>query len=108
MFRSSGFPQSFIVLHSLPDNEPIKVVAVRSEGAKVLLVKKPLDPASETNLVRVFLNTNRPTHLAMPAAPQDHHGSARDARSHDSKGPRPARFFLLCTHPSQPVTASKI
>jgi hypothetical protein len=89
LFRSSGFPQGFIVLHSLPGNEAIKVVAVRPEGPKVLLVKEPLDPAAQANLVGVFLDANRPTHLAMPAAAQDHHRSPGYAGSHNPQGPRP-------------------
>ena len=83
LFRGSGFAQSFIMLHLPPGNQAIKVVAVRSEGAKVLLIKEPLDPTAQTNLVGVFLDANRPTHLAMPAAPQDHHGSPSYAGGHN-------------------------
>ena len=78
------------MLRSRPGNEAIEVVAVRSERPEGLLVEEPLDPTAQANLVGVLLDANRPTLLAMPAAPQDHHGSAGDAGSHNPQGPGPA------------------
>jgi len=78
----------------IPSQQAIQIVAVRSVGAKLLLIKKPLDATSEAYLVSALPGANRPAHLAVPATAQHHDCRPRNARSKQAKGPPPG-FCLL-------------
>jgi hypothetical protein len=49
-------------------HQPIEVVVVGSVSAEGLLIEQPFDAASETNLIGMILEANRPTHVTVPAA----------------------------------------
>jgi len=61
------------VSNAVASHKAIQVVAIRSVSAKSLLIKQALDAAAQANLVRMILIAHRPTHLAVPAAAEDHH-----------------------------------
>ena len=56
-------------------HQAIEVVAVRSISAEGLLIKQAFDAAAQTNLIGMIVEAHRPTHLAVPAAAQDHYSS---------------------------------
>jgi len=60
----------------IPGNQPIELIAKGAVSPEGPLVEQTLDATAETHLVGVPLGTNRPAHLAMPAAAKDQHGNA--------------------------------
>jgi len=53
----------------------IQIVAVGSVSAEILLIEKTLDAATQADLIGISVSANRPTHAAMPAAPQKDYGN---------------------------------
>jgi hypothetical protein len=90
----------------VPGNQAIKIVAVGPVSAEGLLVKQTLDAAAQTNLIRVILEANRPTHLSVPATAKDHYSSCSQPSSNHTQRPQPTRLLFLLTHPPQPVSPS--
>jgi hypothetical protein len=72
---------------ALPGNKPVEIVAEGSVAAETILVEQALDTAPEAHLVGMILDPDRPTHLLMPATPQNRDCCARQARHHNSQGP---------------------
>lgn len=64
-----------------PGNQAIEVVAIGAIGAESFLVKKTFDSAAQADLIGITLCANGPAHLAMPAAPEEHHAGTGYARS---------------------------
>lgn len=60
----------------IPSDQPVQFVAERPISTEGSLVEQALDTATEADLVRVTLGTDRPAHLAVPAAAQNQYGSA--------------------------------
>ncbi len=58
----------FGAIGRVPGNQAVEIVTVGTIGAERLFIKKALDSASETDLVRVLLVADGPAHLAMPTA----------------------------------------
>ncbi len=65
----------------------MQIVAVRPVAAKVVFVKQPFDSTTQTDLVGMFLNSNWPAHLLMPAAAHNRYRRARQPRCHDAYRP---------------------
>ena len=61
----------FGLLRTIPGDKQLQFVAVGSVGLEVLLVKEPLDPAPQADLVGVPLRANWPAHLAVPASSEE-------------------------------------
>jgi hypothetical protein len=101
-FRMARFGSS-----QIPGNEAIEVVAVRSVSTEGLLIKQTFDATTEANLIRVILEANRPTHLAMPATAEDHYSSRSQPSSNHTQRPQPTRLLFLFTHLPLPVSPSK-
>jgi len=83
----------FRLLRTIPSNKTLQLVSVGAIGLEGLLIKKPLDPTSQADLVGISLGTNRPTHLAVPASPQENDCHSRQPRGDNAEGPHPV--FLL-------------
>ena len=87
---------------SLPGDEPIQLVTVRTVGAECLFIEKPLDAAAEANLIRMLLVAHRPAHFAMPATAKNQHCSASYSRGYQTEGNLPAGLLFFChQNPSQ-------
>ncbi len=69
-------------LPRFPGNQLVEIVAVRTEGAKRLLIKQALDSATQADLIRMLLEAYRPAHLAMPATAQNQNCGASHAGRH--------------------------
>ena len=70
---------------SVPGNQPIQVVAVRTIGAKSFFVEKALNSAAQAYLIRMLLVADRPAHLAMPAAAENEHCSPGDTGGNNTE-----------------------
>jgi len=68
-----GFGMHLTVSNSVASHQAIEVVTVGSVSAEGLLIKQAFDAAAQANLIGVILEADRPTHLAVPAAAEDHH-----------------------------------
>jgi hypothetical protein len=88
-------------------NQAIEVVAVRSVGAEGLLIKQPLDATAQADLIGVILETDRPTHLAVPAAAKDDDSGGAQSRGNHTQRPQPTRLLILFAHLPQPVSPTK-
>ena len=84
----------------VPGNQAIEVVAVGSVSAKGLLIKQTLDAASQANLIGMILETNRPTHLAVPAAAEYHYSSSTQPGRNYTQRPQPTRLLFLRPRPA--------
>jgi hypothetical protein len=84
-----------------------EVVAIWPIGTEVLFIKQALDAAAQTNLIGVILETDRPTHLAVPAAAKDHDSGSAQSRGNHTQRPQPTRLLILFAHPPQPVSPTK-
>ncbi len=69
----TGLGLQLTVSNSVASHQAIEVVAVGSVSAKGLLIKQAFDAAPQANLVGVILEAHWPTHLAVPAAAENHH-----------------------------------
>ena len=102
--RVSGRPFlcSFLMFSSLPGDEPVQLVTVRTVGAKCLFIEKPLDAAAEANLIRMLLVAHRPAHSAMPATAKNQHRSASYSSGYQTEGDLPTGLLFFChQNPSQ-------
>jgi hypothetical protein len=108
MNRGLGFGMNLILIltSSVPGNQPIEIVTIGSVRAEGLLIKQALDAAAQANLIRVILEANRPTHLAMPATTEDHYSSRSQPSSNHTQRPPPTRLLFFFTHQPQPVSPS--
>ena len=52
--------------------EALKVVAVGAVPAEAVFIEQPLDTTARANLIGNALGADRPAHLAVPAAAEDH------------------------------------
>jgi len=102
-----GCGMDFTLSNPVAGNEAVEIVAVGSVGAEGFLIKQALDAAAQANLVRVILETDWPTHLAMPAPAKDHHSGGAQPRGDHAQGPQPTRLLFLFTHLPQPVSRTK-
>jgi hypothetical protein len=91
-------------LRAIPFKQAVKVVTEWAISAKCAFIEKPLDAATQANLVGVVLRADWPTHLAVPAAAEDHHADACQPRGEQAHRPQPVRLLLLLyfTHLTQP------
>ena len=88
----------------VPGKQSLKIVTVWAVAAEGILVEQTLDSTGRTNLIGTTLGADRPTHLAVPAAPENHR-SARQACSEQAHGPQPStttphfrRFLVFFFH----------
>jgi len=88
----------FGLLRTIPGDKQLQFVAVGSVGLEVLLVKEPLDPASQADLVGVPLRANWPAHLAVPASSEENDRHPSQAGGHDTEGPHPVFLFFDFHH----------
>ena len=93
--------------HSVASHQAIEVVAVRSESAEGLFIKQAFDATAQANLIGVILEAHRPTHLAVPAAAEDHYPRRAQPGGYHAQRPQPTRLLFLFTHPPQPVSTSQ-
>ena len=87
-------------------DQSIEIVTVRSVRAEGLLIKQTFDPTTQADLIRMILKAHRPTHLAMPAAAEDHDSGRSQTCGNYSERPTPTRLLFLLTHLPQPVSPS--
>jgi hypothetical protein len=104
--RGLGFGMNIDSSSEIPGDQAIEIVAVGSVGAEGLLIEQTLDAAAQANLIRMILEANRPTHLAMPAPAEDHHSSRAQPSSNHTQRPQPTRLLFLFIHLPQPVSPS--
>jgi hypothetical protein len=97
MARILGQRSKFLGVCKSTGDKFVQIVTIGAVSAEGFLVEEPLDPAIQANLIGTILRTNRPTHLAMPAATECHNGSPCDAGGDQAKGPLPTRL-LFVTH----------
>jgi len=102
-----GFRRSPLGSSQISGDEAIEVIAVGSVSAEGLRIKQTFDATTEANLIRVILEANRPTHLAMPATAEDHYSSRSQPSSNHTQRPQPTRLLFLFTHQPLPVSPSK-
>ena len=103
-----GFGRNLFFSSPVAGNQAVEVVAVGSEGAEVGLVEEAFDAAAQANLIGVILEADRPTHLAVPAAAEDHDSGCSEAGGYHAQRPQPVRLLFRVTHLPQPVSPSKI
>ena len=75
-------------------NESLKIVAIRTIASKSVFIEQALDAATGAYLVGTSLGANRPTHLAVPAPPQNYGGPGH-AGGQKAHGPEPAGALLF-------------
>jgi hypothetical protein len=97
----------------VPGKQSLKIVTVWAVASEGILVEQTLDSAGRTNLIGTTLGADRPTHLAVPAAPENH-SRARQACGEQTHGPQPSTttphfrrllvfFFFHCLTLREPV-----
>ena len=79
MFPGFDFGSDFVPAILIPGDEAIQIIGVGPVGTEGVFIEKTLDAATQANLVRVSLRTNRPTHPAMPATADHHNGGSSQA-----------------------------
>lgn len=102
-----GFGTDRPLSNLVAGNQAIEVVAVGSVGAEGFLIKQALDATAQANLIGMILEANWPTHLAVPAAPENHHPGGAQPGGNDAQRPQPTRLLFLLTHLPQPVSPTK-
>jgi hypothetical protein len=93
----------------VPGDKAIQVVAVRAVSSKLIFIKKPFNPAPQADLVGVILSAHRPTHLAVPATPQDYHPGTCQSRREQAPRPKPTPLLFFThffSHYPEPVSCS--
>jgi hypothetical protein len=93
MFRRRFLRLVFHAFSLVVGKESFKVVTIGAIATKSVFIEQALDAAAGANLVGTSLGADGPTHLAMPAPPQDH-GSTRHPGGQKAHGPEPARALL--------------
>ena len=101
-----GLGKSLFAASPVLRDEFTEIVAIGSVRAEGLLVKETPDATTEANLIGMILETDRPTHLAMPATAEDYDSSRSQPRRNDSERPQPTRLLFHFTHLPQPVSPS--
>ena len=88
----------------VPGKQSLKIVTIWAVAAEGILVEQTLDSTGRTNLIGTTLGADRPTHLAVPTAPENH-SSARQACGKQAHGPQPStttphfrRFLVFFFH----------
>jgi hypothetical protein len=89
--RFAAFLQA---LSAIICKQPLKVVAERAVAVKCLFVEETLDAATGANLVSATLGADRPTHLAVPATPQEDRSTCH-SRGQQTHGPEPTGTLQL-------------
>jgi hypothetical protein len=97
MARILGQRSKFFGVCKSTGDKFVQIVTIGAVSAEGFLVEEPLDSAIQANLIGTILRTNRPTHLAMPAATECHNGSPCNAGRDQAEGPLPTRL-LFVTH----------
>ena len=82
----------FQSISSIPGEQPLKIIAIRTVAAKGILVEQTLDSAAGTNLIGTSLGSDRPAHPPVPATPKENR-RARQPSGHQR--PQPARTLPL-------------
>jgi hypothetical protein len=101
-----GLGKSLFAASPVLRDEFTEIVAIGSVGAEGLLVKQTLDSTAQANLIGMILETDRPTHLAMPATAEDYDSSRSQPRRNYTQRPQPTRLLFHFTHLPQPVSPS--
>ena len=101
-----GFGKSLFAASPVLRDEFTEIVAIGSVGAEGFLVKQTLDAAAQANLIGMILETNRPTHLAVPATAEDYDSSRAQPGCNYTQRPQPTRLLFHFTHLPQPVSPS--
>lgn len=84
----------FHTLSALPSKEFLKIIAIGAITSEIVLVEEAFNAAARTNLVSAALGTDRPAHLAVPAAPQNY-GGPRQTGRHQTHRPQPPRTLAF-------------
>lgn len=106
MDRGRGFGTSLSGSSPVPGDQAIEIVAEGSVRAEGFLIKQAFDAAAQANLIGVILESDRPTHLTVPATAEEHNSSRSQPGSNHAQRPQPTRLLFLFTHPPQPVSPS--
>jgi len=83
-------------------DQSIEIVTVGPVRAECLLIKQALDATTQADLIRVILRANRPTHLVVPAAAEDHDSCRSQPCRNYAQRPQPTRLLFHFTHRHNP------
>jgi hypothetical protein len=78
----------------IPGDQLWEIVAIGTVAPERVLIEKPLNAATGTNLVGTALSPDGPAHFAMPASPKDDGGTRQPGRKQADR-PKPAGTLVL-------------
>ena len=98
----------FLAPRFIPRDETIHIGTVGTVSAEVLLVKKALASATDAYLVRTALRTYWPTHMAVPAAAENHYTRSRQTSCNQAESQQPSGLLFCVTHCKKPSSTLRI